>query len=337
MFRRPGLTRVEALVGLIVIGLVVGLILAGVGKMRAAADRMKCASNLKLLGLAVHNYHDTNGTLPLLTDQGDGALTGCGLPSIIAILIPYIEATAVWFRPEQSPDYYYAHSSVEFTWLHKDRPYSQQGGMANQFYRIFTDPADGTAQGLRDVSMTLPDGTTGYYATGSYAANGLVPWGTGVIPKSFPRGTVNTVLMGERPQVCRTAAGEDVYNLWGLGFYSPHMPAFASLTPADLEGAASTGQAAPVEPLPAEDAADRDGLVRVRLGRTNATPEPADFPTPLQRVRPGRACDPRLPGGPHSTGMLVLMTDGSYRVFEWSTGPWEFWSACVPGPATDGP
>lgn len=326
MTRRPGLTRVEALVGLLVAALVVGLFAAGVGKMQGSADRMKCSNNLKQLGLALNNYYLTNDHLPPLADQGAGAPTGRGLPSGFGQLPPFLEGTTMVFRPEQSPDRYHAHSSIEFTWLHKGHPHTEHGGMANQFYRPFIDPADATAHQLRDVPMTLPDGTTGYYATGSYAANGLAPWGTGTIPKSFPRGAENTILVAERPQVCRTATGDEVHNLWGVGFYSPQMPAFAALTPTDPPGLFSTGQAAPVEPLPPE--AEN---MRVRIGRRDATPEPPDFPTPVQRIRNGRPCDPRLPGGPHPAGMLVLMADGSVRVLGWDTSPWVFWDACVPG------
>jgi prepilin-type processing-associated H-X9-DG protein len=324
MLRRPGVTKVEVLVGVAIVVLVGGLLLSGTCRIRDLDSRMKCANNLKQLGLAVHNYEDTNGTLPPFVDQGDAAPTGRGLPSLFGLLPPYIEGTTLVFRTEQPPDRYYAHSSVEFNWLHKGHPHTEHGGMANQIYRVFLDPADDTARDLRDVPMTLPDGTTGYYAAGSYAANGLVPWGTGNLGKSFPRGTQNTVLMAERPQVCRTATGEEVHNLWGVGFYSPQMPAFACLTPTEPPGLASTGQAAPVVPLPPED-----GPVMVRIGRMDAAPQPADFPTPFQRVRDGR-CDPRLPGGPHPAGMQVLMADGSVRVFDWDTSPWVFWSACVP-------
>src|SRR5262249_11028690 len=152
-------------------------------------------------------------------------------------------------------------SSVEFTYRGKEEPITQVGGMANHVYPLFLDPADGTASKLRDVPLALPDGTTGYYATGSYAANGLVPWCPTPLARAFPGGTENTILFGERPQVCRTAAGEEVYNLWGLGINSPHMPAFAALTPADPPGLQDTGQVAPARPLPDESEPDRDALV----------------------------------------------------------------------------
>jgi prepilin-type processing-associated H-X9-DG protein len=224
-----------------------------------------------------------------------------------------------------------------FTYRAKEYPFTQDGGVANQVMHMFLDPADCTASKLRDVPMTLPDGVTGYYATGSYAANGLVPWGSVDERRKFPGGLANTVLFGERPQACRTAAGEPVYNLWGLGVYSPHMPAFAALTPADPPGLWDTGQVAPVQPLPDETAVDRDSLLRVWLGRRDAEPAPPDFPTPLQRVRPGGPCDPRLPGTPHRRGMQVVMADGSVRVFEPNTSPWVFWNACAPPGPPVGP
>jgi hypothetical protein len=308
-----------------------GLILAGISQIQEVAAATSCQNNLKQLAVATHNYIDTSrGRLPPLVDQGDGAPTGRGLPSVFAHLIPYIEATPLVFRQERSPDYYHAHSSVVFTYPHKGEPYTQAGGMANQILRMFLDPADGTANQLRDVPMTLPDGSIGYYATGSYAANGLVPWRTGVFPGAFPGSPANTILFSERPQVCRTAAGEEVYNLWGLGIYGPHMPAFAVLTPADPPGLRDTGQAAPVEPLPDESAADRHALIRVRVGRRDAEPASPDFATPVQVLRRGRPCDPRLPGTPHRGGMQAVMADGSLRVFGPDTSPWVFWAACAP-------
>ena len=331
MLHRHGASRADFLVAMLIVVVAAGLFLAAVARVREAAAAASCQNNLKQLGLATHNYvAQFAGRLPPLVDQGDRAPTGRGLPSIFANLMPYIEATPLVFRPERSPDYYHAHSSVVFTYPHKGKPYSQAGGMANQIMQLFLDPADGSGSQLRDVPMTLPDGATGYYATGSYAANGLIPWGAGVVPAAFPGGTANTILFGERPQVCRTAAGGEVYNLWGLGVYSPHMPAFAALTPADPPGLRDTGQAAPVAPLPDESAADRDALIQVRLGRRDAAPGSPDFATPMQVVRGGRSCDPRLPGTPHRRGMQVAMADGSLREFGPKTSPWVFWAACAP-------
>jgi prepilin-type processing-associated H-X9-DG protein len=211
------------------------------------------------------------------------------------------------------------------------------GGVANQVWRVFIDPADSTAEGLRDVAMTLPDGSTGYYTTGSYAANALLPWGTGAMA-DLKRGSANTVMIAERPQVCRTADGDTVYNLWGVGFYSPHMPAFAALTPSEPPGLGTTDQLAPVNPLPDEAAVDRDSRIRYRVGRHDASPQPADFATPIQMLSRGQPCDPRLPASPHKGGMQGVMADGSVRLFGPETSSWVFWSACMPeGRTAKGP
>ena len=325
MLCRPASTRVQFLIGLLIVVLAAGLFVGLVGRARESADRTRCANNLKQLGLAVQNYHDVNDNLPPLVDQGEGAPTGHGLPSMFAMLMPFIESDPWNYYMGRTSQQYLSHSSVAFTFDSKGETITEHGGIANQFRKVFVCPADDSAHELCDVAMTLPDGSTGNYATGSYAANGLAPWGTGTTPKSFPRGMENTVLLAERPQVCQRTDGTTIYNLWGLGFYSPHMPAFATLTPEGHPDWLSTEQVAPVLPLPAEA-----GDVSIRVGRTDAGPQQPDFATPFQRARRGRACDPRLPGSMHRDGIAVLMADGSTRMFDWDMSPWAFWRACVP-------
>src|SRR6056297_1231500 len=88
--RRRGFTLVELLVVIAIIGVLVGLLLPAVQAAREAARRMSCSNNLKQLGLAMHNYHDTLGSFPLGSYNLREAWPASG-SNWRALLLPYIE------------------------------------------------------------------------------------------------------------------------------------------------------------------------------------------------------------------------------------------------------
>jgi len=248
--RRPAFTLTELLVVIAIIGVLIGLILPAVQKVREAANRAACANNLKQIGLAAHHYHDSYGRLPPAVQMWYARWGNAGLdddasqpfgPNWAVLLLPFLEQENL-----------YQSVNVKGYIRTGDQSWRQVRGAQIRSLLCPSDagqetPFAGTANGDgvgSDGSGPLPEG--GGWARGNYAANagtGLwrdtVAGGTdrmqipadsaqlvttravmginygAMLPAGIPDGTSNTILFNE----VRVGINElDRRGTWAMGF-----------------------------------------------------------------------------------------------------------------------
>jgi prepilin-type N-terminal cleavage/methylation domain-containing protein len=95
---RRGFTLIELLVVIAIIAILIALLLPAVQQAREAARRSQCRNNLKQIGLALHNYHDTFSVFPYGEMNGAGVITGVPTRNQngLVMLLPYIDQATLY-------------------------------------------------------------------------------------------------------------------------------------------------------------------------------------------------------------------------------------------------
>jgi prepilin-type N-terminal cleavage/methylation domain-containing protein len=316
---RPAFTLIELLVVIAIMGVLVGLLVPAVQKVRESAARIQCGNNLRQIALAVYQYSDANqGRMPFLTDTTPGTPTGAYLESLFFAILPYVEQDNLYrsFNPAVPTTYNFDSTTTP--------------GAAGHPLTLFECPSDASNPGRQTyvvATTVIPPPRppfqgvfTGRYACTSYAANGLVFRDNSArMPATFVDGTSNTILFGEHYQTCA-----DATNLWGYGGYGISNASFGYLP---LPGGFSTRKFAPDVPL----RVNGSGQVLGKVGLDSPGPGTVTKPVPFQLMPRLADCDPSIAQALHPGGMVAALGDGSVRTVSGSITQWTFWAACTPG------
>ncbi len=150
--KRSAFTLIELLVVIGIIGVLVGLLLPAVQKVRESANRAQCENNLKQIGLAIHNYHDVNNALP-------PSRRGPQHATWFVLILPYLEQNSLYEQWDLNKSYY-----------------EQAAEVQNAFVKTYVCPTRRTTPMPStefEVSSTgIPDKLEHPGTQGDYACNG---------------------------------------------------------------------------------------------------------------------------------------------------------------------
>ena len=288
-----------------ILAMLIGLLVPAVQKVREAANRIKCANNLRQLGLAAHLFHDVNQHLP--PGVGYYPPAGCAFGTYFFHLLPYLEQENLYraalgslaFPPPAGPNtVHYPGNNTVYS-----RPVS-----------VFLCPSDPSVGPDGEVTINgVPFGAS------SYADNAMVSSPNGPQGKvrlaDITDGTSNTILHAEKYARCSNTTMAPAFRDGGTAWAYCTSPLFPWLPP----------------PMNSPPRAFQPGFAIAALAARGA-PDAIGLASKFQ-VQPSPFvgnCDPTRASTPHASGIRVGLADGSVRTLSPGMSHATWWAAVTP-------
>jgi prepilin-type N-terminal cleavage/methylation domain-containing protein/prepilin-type processing-associated H-X9-DG protein len=205
--KRQGFTLIELLVVIAIIAILIGLLLPAVQKVREAAARMQCQNNLKQIGLALHNFHDSYQRFP----SGIMAAVGTGSGAILPSSCPRCSQPPIpgkwgswltWILPFVEQQNLYNELNLNGREYGYSLGPSSPGATVVRTYICPSDYAPKTTiqYGVYYFGVNSYFGNAGTKAwpVSSASLNGVLYYNSSVRITDISDGTSNTLLAGER-------------------------------------------------------------------------------------------------------------------------------------------
>ena len=298
---RRGFTLIELLVVIAIIAVLIALLLPAVQAAREAARRSQCTNNLKQIGLAVHNYIDTHGVLPI--GRGTRPARPYGVTSRynysgFAMILPYME---------QGPIF----SSINFDLTMTIQAGNTTSEMTRVASYLCPSDAQATPPEWGGTNYRFSEGSSILYSYGSTdtgSVNTSMPAPNGPFFAELSRrlaevtdGTSNTALASER-----------LFGDFNQGLATVRRDVYVSPTwPGTLEEAFQNCEAVPNSDLPARGESGSgapwlDGFLHTSIYKHVAPPNRKScYMFPARLVMTASSL--------HPGGVNVGMVDGSVR------------------------